>query len=124
MAPRPQWELDIFQDVASQNACTRYFGAAVDEIVDARIEIDWSAANRFSIAVGGGGHRLDWRLTLTSSVATRLMNATSSVVPEGWWHSQRFLGLMAATAGPMLRAGKLRLTGRVPNGHNSSPTRR
>jgi hypothetical protein len=112
--PRGRWT--FFQDVGPDTACTRYFGAAVDEVVDATIDIDWSAPSEFSITVVGGEHRLDWRVTLSSSVATRLMNAIGSVLPETWWHRQRFLAFMATVAGPMLRAGKLRLSGRAPNG--------
>jgi hypothetical protein len=85
--PRGRWT--FFQDVAPDAACTRYFGAAVDEIVDATIDIDWSAGSEFSITVLGGGHRLDWRVTLTSSIATRLMNAIGSGLPQKWWRSER-----------------------------------
>jgi hypothetical protein len=112
--PNGRWT--FFQDVAPDTACSRYFGAAVDEVVEAAIDIDWSAPRELSIAVVGGEHRLEWRITLTSSVATRLINAIASVLPEKWWRSQRFLAFMAKVAGPMLHAGKLRLTGRAPNG--------
>jgi hypothetical protein len=112
--PSGRWT--FFQDVAPDATCTRHFGAAVDEIVDATIDIDWSAASEFSITVLGGGHRLDWRVRLTSSIATRLMNAIGSGLPQTWWRSERFLAFMATIAGPVLRAGKLRLTGRAPNG--------
>jgi hypothetical protein len=112
--PHGRWT--FYQDVEPDRACTRHFGPAVDEVVDATIDIDWSAPSEFSIAVVGDGHRLDWSVTLTSSSATRLMNAIGSVLPESWWRSRRFLALMAAVAGPLLLAGKLGLTGRAPDG--------
>ena len=112
--PHGRWT--FFQDVAPDRACTRYMGVAVDEVVAATIDIQWSAPRQFSISVVGNGHRLDWSVALTSSRATRLMNAIGSVVHETWWRNQRLLALMATVAGPMLHAGKLRLTGRVPNG--------
>jgi hypothetical protein len=112
--PHGRWT--FFQDVAPEIACTRYFGAAIDEVVDATIDIDWSAPSELSITVVGGGHRLDWHVTLTSSVTTRLMNAIGAVLPERWWRSHRFLAFMAMVSGTMLRAGKLGLTGRAPNG--------
>jgi hypothetical protein len=66
--PHGRWT--FFQDIAPDRACTRYFGAAVDEVVDATIDINWSAPRKFSITVVGGGHRLAWHVTLTSSMAT------------------------------------------------------
>jgi hypothetical protein len=116
--PHGRWT--FYQDVAPDHACTRYFGAAVHNVVDATIDITWSGPGEFTIAVVGGGHRLDWSLVLTSSGATRLMNAIGSRVPQTWWRSQRFLASMAMVAGPLLESGKLGLTGRTPNGQRFS----
>jgi hypothetical protein len=112
--PRGRWT--FFQDVAPNVACTRYFGAAVDEIVNARIDIAWSGPSELSITVVGDGHRLDWRMCLTTSKATRLMNALGSVLPEPWWRSERFLAAMSRLIPPILHTGKLRLAGVAPNG--------
>src|ERR1700722_13815023 len=45
--PHGRWT--FFQDVASDVACTRYFGAAIDEVVKATIDIDWTAPNGLSV---------------------------------------------------------------------------
>jgi hypothetical protein len=112
--PHGRWT--FFQDVAPEVACTRYFGAAVDEVVQAAIDIDWSAPDELSVTVLGRGHRLDWQMSLTTSNATRLMNSLGSVLPDSWWHSQRILAVMSRLIPPMLHTGELRLTGVTPNG--------
>jgi hypothetical protein len=112
--PHGRWT--FFQDVAPGVACTRYFGAGVDEVVQAAIDIEWMTSDDLSVTVVGGGHRLDWRMSLTSSNATRLMNSLGSVLPDSWWRSQRFLAVMSRLIAPMLRTGQLRLGGVTPNG--------
>lgn len=121
-APDGRWT--FFQDVAPENACTRYFGAAVDEVVDATIDIEWSTDKTFVITAVGGGHRLDWRVTLSSSFTTELLNSVGSVVPERWWRSRAFMAGMGSVAGALLHAGTVRLTGRAPNGQRfiAAPT--
>jgi hypothetical protein len=114
-APDGRWT--FFQDVPSAQGCTRYFGAAVADVVDATIDIDWTDPRDFSVAVATSDRRLDWQVGLTSSTATKLMNAVGSTLPETIWRRQAFLVGMGAVAGPMLGAGKVRLTGRAPNGH-------
>ena len=113
-SPDGRWT--FFQDAPADRACTRYFGAAVDEVVDAKIEIDWPASSELTITASGGGRRLDWRLSLESSFATRVMNRVGSLLPDALWRSERFMSLVATIAGPLLRAGEVRMTGRAPNG--------
>jgi hypothetical protein len=112
--PHGRWT--FFQDVAPDVACTRYFGAEVAEVVNATIDIDWIAPNELSVTVVGGGHRLEWRMTLASSNTTRLMNSLGSVLPDAWWRSQRFLALMSRVIPPLLHTGPIRLAGVAPNG--------
>jgi hypothetical protein len=112
--PGGRWT--FFQDVAPDVACTRYFGAAVDETVTATIDIYWTAPNELSIAVVGGEHRLEWRMTLASSTATRLLNSLGSVLPDSCWRSQRFLALMSRLIPPVLHTGEIHLGGIASNG--------
>jgi hypothetical protein len=114
--PHGRWT--FFQDVEPALACTRYFGSAVDEIVSAEIDIDWPTPTELSVTVVGGGHRLDWRIALSSSGATRMLNAIGSVVPDRCWRSPRFLAVMSIAASWSLRTGGLRLAGLAPNGQH------
>lgn len=114
--PEERWT--FFQDAAPEVACTRYFGGAADEVVRASIDIDWSAADELSITVVGGGHQLDWRMSLATSHATRLMNAVGLVLPDSWWRNQMFLAAISRLAPAILHTGRLRLTGVTPNGQH------
>jgi hypothetical protein len=113
--PGGRWT--FFQDALPGQACSRYFGAAVAEILTATIDVNWVGPRQFSVTVTDGGRRLDWSVTLTSSTITRAMNAVGSLLPEALWQHRWFLAAMEGVAGPMLRAGKVRLAGRAPNGH-------
>lgn len=112
--PNGRWT--FFQDVPPAQACTRYFGAAVAEVATARIDIDWDSPRQFSVTVSNTSRRLEWSITLTSSAITRVMHAVGPLLPEGLWRHRVFLAGMGVLAGPMLRAGKVRLAGRAPNG--------
>ena len=76
-----------------------------------------ATATPFRVKVGHGVH-LSWDLTLAATPVTPLMPAVSGSVPERLWRSRTFLRAMGAVAGPVLRAGHIALTGRVPNGQS------
>jgi hypothetical protein len=44
------------------------------------------------------------------------MNRIASLLPKPLWRNRQFLATMGMLAGPVLRAGKVRLAGRAPNG--------
>jgi hypothetical protein len=112
--PGGRWT--FFQDVPAVDGCARYFGAAVAEVLNATIDIVWNGPREVSVTVTDGGRRLDWSVTLTSSAITRVMSAVGSLLPHAVWRHRWFLAGMGAVAGPMMRAGKVRLAGRAPNG--------
>lgn len=112
--PRGRWT--FFQDAPPGQACTRYFGAAVSEVVAAQINLDWTGLQDLSISVTGSQRRLDWRIILRSTVSTGVMNAVGAVMPESWWRRPALLAAMGPIAGRMLGVGRVRLVGRVPNG--------
>ena len=112
----PQGRWTFVQDVSAEQGCTRYFGGAVAEIVSATIDIDWTAPREFSILAAGRELRLRWQARLIPSVSTRLMNALAAMLPDGLWRRPVLLAGMSAVAGPMLRAGKVSLSGDAPNG--------
>lgn len=96
-------------------SCPRYFGAALESASTSRISLAWSGGQTLTVDVDGGAV-LRWELTLRTTPVTRFMSAVSGAVPARLWHSRRFLKAMGAVAGPLLGAGRLRLTGHVPNG--------
>ncbi|MBV9577668.1 MAG: hypothetical protein JO057_03655 [Chloroflexi bacterium] len=111
----PDGRWSFLQDVAPDNACTRYFGSAGDEVMSATIDIHWNTPTAFTVTAVGGPHRLDWSVVLSSSVTTRLLNVVGSVLPESWWQNRWLLSSMETVAGRLLHAGELHFTGQTPN---------
>jgi hypothetical protein len=87
--PNARWT--FFQDVAPVQASSRYFGAAVAEIVAATIEVDRVGPRQFSVTVTDGTRRLDWSVTLTTSPITRAMSGIGALLPEALWRQRWFL---------------------------------
>src|SRR5690606_21691017 len=77
------------------------------------VEVTWSGPRTLLVTIED---ELDWRLTLRSTAATRLMSAGAAAMPTRWWSNARVLSAMAAVAGPLLGAGRVALQGTAPNG--------
>ncbi|MGB7588067.1 MAG: hypothetical protein WBM00_05105 [Solirubrobacterales bacterium] len=110
--PNGRWT--FYQDQPATLACTRYFGAEVDEVHEGPVQIDWAGSDRFEVHAGGGA--LEWEVELASTAVTHLFNAVGSLLPLSAWRARPVLAVMSRVAGPALRAGRVRLTGLTPNG--------
>jgi len=110
--PLGRWT--FYTDVPPQLACPRYFGSAITEAAVREIEIAWRGPQEFTVSIEDDP-RLDWRLSLMETLATRLMNAMGGVLPDPLWRQEAVLKPIGKAAGPVLRAGHLGLAGRVPN---------
>jgi len=104
----------FYTDVSPEMACPRYFGAAIGKAISCPITFSWTGPKSLHVDVADAGLSCD--LAVTSTVASRMMNAMASVMPELAWRSPRVLRAISAMAGPMLGAGKLAMFGRAPNG--------
>jgi hypothetical protein len=114
--PSGRWT--FYQDSPAELACTRYFGDDVEEVREEAVAIKWTGPRSFEVRTGD----LSWSMELGSTVATRLMSAVGSNLPARAWRSPRVLGAMSRVAGPALRAGRVRLEGRAPNGQRFRAT--
>ena len=103
----------FYQDVLPRQGCARFFGKALADITVLPIETHWEGPRRLRIVAPG---RIVWQLDLSSTLATRAMNLMGSLMPGTLWKNQTVLTALAPVASVALGAGKLRLTGRVPNG--------
>ena len=110
----PQGRWTFYTDVPPRLACPRYFGSAITEAVVREIEIAWRGPQDFTVSIEEDPG-LDWRLSLTETPATRLMNAMGGVLPDALWREEAVLNPMGKAASLVLRAGRLGLAGRVPN---------
>jgi hypothetical protein len=102
----------FYASVRPDQACARYFGAAVDANVIVSVEVEWVTPHELCVSIA---HTLDWRVTLRSSFATRFVGTLAGVWPDRGRRSsavRRGLEWMAEMA---LGTGTVRLTGLTPN---------
>src|SRR5262245_17118187 len=97
-------EWTLFSDVAKPHGCSRYFADMFTRSVVAPIRIDWRSPRSLVVEVDGGG-MLKWRLDLAPSAATAVFNAAAGYIP-----------LPRSILDFALKAGRLRLVDRVPDG--------
>jgi len=110
----PQGRWTFYSDVPPQLACPRYFGSAVGEAMVREIEITWLSPRDFTISIEENPG-LDWHVSSAETPATRLINAVGGVLPDALWRKEAVLKPMEKAASLILRAGRLGLTGQVPN---------
>ncbi len=111
----PTGEWRMYQDVDGSQACSRYFGSIVAETQFRNIEVAWHSPSEFSVSVSGEP-KIEWTMSLASGPVTQSLNAISSLTPDFLWKQPSFLKVMAIVAGVSLKAGRLTLSGRSPNG--------
>jgi hypothetical protein len=111
----PQGVWTFYQDVEPMQGCTRFFGRDVQQIENVQFASEWLDGRTLRISVPG---TLEWEMSLASTPMTRVMNGIGSAMPDALWHNETVLKAMAAVAGVALGAGKLGLSGRVPNGQH------
>jgi hypothetical protein len=119
-AYRSVWHRDpagvwtIYSSAPPEQSCPRYIGAALaNPPVTTPVDVTWRGDADVRICVDGV---IDWTFQMAETAATRLMAAVSQRVPASAWKSRAVLGVMGRVAGPMLSAGRMRLTGDMPNG--------
>jgi hypothetical protein len=110
----PDGRWTMWSDVAWLNSCPRYFGSAIAAAEEAAIDVEWPDPWTIRVRIDG---ILDWRTAIRPTPASRLMTALGSHLPDSLWRNRVVLAAMSRVAGPALRAGAVRLQGRVPSGH-------
>jgi hypothetical protein len=110
--PAGRWA--FWQDQADDQACSRYFGSALAETRRCSIELDWPAESTMRVAVAELG--FVWTVTMSASPVTRALNAVGSLLPDTAWRAQPVLTVMEHVAGAALRAGRIAMAGKAPNG--------
>ncbi|MGN8027583.1 hypothetical protein [Microbacterium sp. 22242] len=108
--PDGAWHMSVTTDPA--HSCPRYFSAAATYEQVPEIELRWAGPARLHVRIPGV---LDWEIALRATPATRAMSALGSALPAAARRSDPLLGAMGPMARPMLRAGRMRMTGAAPN---------
>jgi hypothetical protein len=111
----PQGKWTFYSTVAPELSCARYFGSQIEENVHAQIAIEWSGSETFRL-VAESSRPVTWEITLKETVASRLMNLASRLVPDSWWRKRFMLRVMGFAAQVFLGTGRMNLIGLSPNG--------
>lgn len=119
-AYRSVWHRDpagawtFYATTPAQQSCSRYFStAAPHQAVQCEIDVAWVDSWTLCVSIDG---LLDWTVDISASPSTRLMSAIGRALPDRAWTHRGALTLIGASAGPLLRAGSVRLHGAAPNG--------
>jgi hypothetical protein len=105
----------VYTTVDALYGCPRYIGPALARpAIVTPIDVGLVDDTDVRVYVDDA---LDWTFTITPTRATSLMTAMSERLPERAWTNRWVLGALGRLAGPMLSAGRLRLTGEMPSGH-------
>jgi hypothetical protein len=113
---RPTGAWTVYADAPPELSCARYFGAALEAAVQCPVSVTWTGDAALTVAVADAA--LTWDLELESTSISSAMTGMLTAMPESLLERKALLGAMGAAAGPVLRAGKLGLTGSVPNGQS------
>jgi len=105
----------FYSTVQPELGCPRYWGAGSRSEVVPAIDVTWTGPQAVRVRMGD---RLDWTLNLGQSVTSGFLSWVGGVLPEAAWRSDAMLGAMGPMVGPLMRAGKIRLHGRTPNGQH------
>lgn len=119
-AYRSVWHRDpaggwtMYSTTQAELSCPRYLGSALTyPPVTTPIDVTWLDETQVRVTIDG---TLDWTMRLASTSATRLMTALGRRMPDWAWTNRAVMAAMGRVAGPMLSAGRMRLTGTMPNG--------
>jgi hypothetical protein len=112
---RPDGRWIFVQDAPPRYACSRYFGSAVDWVLEQEIRIEWDGPRRFTVHVDGD-YPIQWEVSLGSGAGSRAMNMAAEWIPERWWRNRRLLDAFGKAGGLLMGSGRIKLTGTVPNG--------
>nr|BBX78391.1 hypothetical protein MFLOJ_21780 [Mycobacterium florentinum] len=117
---RSVWHRDVagvwtfYATSPGELSCSRFFSAATPrDAVQCDIDVAWVTPWSLFVRIAG---LLEWHLDLGTSASTRLMSGIAPRLPERVWTNRLALGAIARVAGPMMGAGRVRLSGRAPNG--------
>lgn len=110
----PAGDWTMYSTTQPELSCPRYLGSALTHPpVTADIDVTWLDDRRVRVTIDD---TLDWTMRLASTPATRLMSAMGQRMPDWAWTNRVVVAAMGRVAGPLLSAGRMRLTGTMPNG--------
>lgn len=104
----------FYATTPAEQSCSRYFSSATpNDAVQCDIDIAWVTPWALYVQIPG---LLEWHLDIGATAATRVMTQIAQRLPAAVWTNRLALAVMGRAAGPVLRAGRIRLSGGAPNG--------
>ena len=104
----------VYSNAAPEQSCARYLGSALAHPpVTTPIDVTWLDEAQMRIYIDDV---LDWTVVTRGTPATRLMSALGTRLPDAAWTNRAVLAAMGRVAGPLLSAGRMRLSGAISNG--------
>jgi hypothetical protein len=114
--PAGAWS--IYSTAPAEQSCPRYLSSALSRpTISTPIDVTWLDDHRLRVYIDDA---VDWSLEARPTLATRLMTAMSGQMPAASWTNRAVMAAMGRMAGPMLSAGRMRLSGVLPNGQEFS----
>ncbi|MGH9209250.1 MAG: hypothetical protein ACRD2C_01050 [Acidimicrobiales bacterium] len=110
--PHGRWV--FWQDQPADQSCPRYFSNALSEACLVDIDLSWPSGTTLRVLIPQVG--LVWSAALTSTPATRVLSAVGRAMPDRAWRSAPLLRAMGSVAGFVMRADRIGMVGRSPNG--------
>jgi len=109
----PDGAWTVYSTVDDAHGCPRYIGAALARpSIVTPIDVRLIDATSIRVYIDDA---VDWTFQVTSTRATTLMSCVGAWLPEWAWANRWTLRVIGLVAGLMLSAGRLRLTGTMPN---------
>lgn len=110
---KPDGDWTVYTTIAPELSCPRFIGAAVSQVVQTPITVEWTSDYELQVAVDEA--RLDWRMAVASTPVTSMMNAMMGLMPAALFRSDPVLAAMSLMSTALLGAGDLQLRGHMPN---------
>jgi hypothetical protein len=110
----PDGRWSFWSTAAPSVSCTRYTGELSGDTRQSAVDIEWSAPDRMTVR--STDPALEWVLIFGTTTATRGLSAVARALPRAVLERDAVLRGMGPMAGRMLGAGRLAMTGRMPNG--------
>jgi hypothetical protein len=103
----------FWSTIAPEVSCARYTGEISDDTRQTAIHLAWPEPYRLTVTAEDPS--LCWEVTFAATPASRALSALSQRLPGRFLANERVLRLLGPVAGNLLGAGRLALTGRMPN---------
>jgi hypothetical protein len=110
-SPDGRWS--FWATIAPEVSCARYTGEISDDTRQAAIRLAWPAPHRLMITADDVG--LSWEVTFSATPASRALSVLAQRLPGHFLGKESVLRVLGPVAGTLLGAGRLALTGTMPN---------